>query len=378
MVQFSAELMASTPMTDKLLQSDPFDFSESNRKLFVDSFREVAAIHYDGHPTFQAFWKEAGIHPDDIQTEADLNRVPPLMVHLFKEHELVTGPRNKIALTLTSSGTGGQKSQIFLDQGSLDRVKKLAYRIHESLGMTTTEKVNYLCFTYDPSIAKDLGTAFTDELLTSFTGKKSVYYTFQWNDQKKEFFFNEPGTIETLRRFEAEKLPMRILGFPAFLHQVLNQFPDSFHFGPHSWVQTGGGWKGQADKEIPKQEFRKSVSSRLGLPVENMRDLFGMVEHGIPYVDCERGQMHIPNFARVLTRSPDGRKILKNGERGLLQLMCTYNTSYPAMNLLTTDWGRVGYCECKTPGPTLELLGRAGVSQSKGCAIKASEMLRQP
>lgn len=297
------------------------------------------------------------------------------MVHLFKERELCSVPRENIALTLTSSGTGGQKSQMFLSQRSLTRVKQLAFDIHKELGITSTEKANYLCFTYDPKVASDLGTAFTDELLTNFTDRGEVYYSFKWSEQKNEFYFDEQGVVDTLRRFEKSVLPVRILGFPGFLYKVINDADLWLTLPPHSWIQTGGGWKTLADEEIPKLEFRSFLSSRLGTPRENIRDMFGMVEHGIPYVDCRKGNLHIPNFARVYTRSPRTLEILPVGERGLLQFTCTYNDSYPAMNLLTTDWGRVGRCDCEINGPTLDVLGRAGVSKHKGCAIKAAELL---
>jgi hypothetical protein len=35
----------------------------------------------------------------------------------------------------------------------------------------------------------------------------------------------------------------------------------------------------------------------------------------------------------------------------------------------------VGECDCALGGPTLELLGRAGVTKHKGCAVKAAELL---
>jgi len=361
--------------TDRLFETNPFDFSPANRALFVESFRETAAAHYQGNAVFRAFWDDAGLKPESIQTEADLVKVPPIMVHLFKERELCSVPRDQVALTLTSSGTGGQKSQQFLSQRSLDRVKRLAYVIHRELGMVSDDKVSYLCFTYDPRIAKDLGTAFTDELLTSFTGINEVYYALQWNEKKSDFVFKAEGVVQTLKRFATLGHPVRILGFPAFLYKVLKEHDLRLHLGPKTWVQTGGGWKGFADEEIPKEDFRAFVAARLGMPPENIRDMFGMVEHGIPYCDCKRGKLHVPNFARVFIRAPRTLDVRPEGETGLIQFQCTYNDSYPAMSLLTTDYGRLGRCDCGLPGQTLEILGRAGVTKHKGCAVKAAELL---
>lgn len=363
--------------TEKLLQSDPFDFSTEAKRLFLESFRENAMNHYEKHEFTRKLWDKLKFHPSELKAEDDLCNVPGTMVHLFKEHEFCSVPRSELALILTSSGTGGQKSQQFLDKQSLDNVKRLAFTIHKSLGMASEKEYNYLCFTYDPQIANDLGTAFTDELLTNFTGKREVYYAIQWSDLKKEFSLNEEGVVETLKRFAASSAPTRILGFPAFLYEVILKHDIHLDLGEDSWLQTGGGWKGKADKEIPKNEFRKFIEERLGIPQTNQRDLFGMVEHGIPYVDCEKGHLHIPNYSRVYVRSPHDLSLRAKGERGLLHFLCSYNFSYPAPSLLTTDYGRIGTCDCGLGGDTLILEGRAGVSKHKGCALKALELLEK-
>lgn len=368
--------MSTHLKTLSLLESDPFDFSQKNKDLFLESFKENALFHYDHHKFTKKFWDKMGFHPNQLSNEADLEKVPGTMVHLFKEHELCSVPREELVLVLTSSGTGGQKSQQFLSQESLDNVKRLALTIHQSLGMANPKKYNYLCFTYDPAVANDLGTAFTDELLTNFTGKNEVYYAIQWHEDKKAFELNEEGVLETLRRFVTSDIPTRILGFPALLFEIIEKNNLKIDLGKDSWLQTGGGWKGKADKEIPKMEFRRFIEEHLGIPQKNQRDLFGMVEHGIPYVDCTEGNLHIPNYARVYTRSPRDLSLLPKGERGLLHFLCSYNFSYPAASLLTTDYGRVGTCSCGIKGDTLILEGRAGVSKHKGCALKALELLK--
>lgn len=360
--------------TLKLFETNPFQFSEENKKLFLASFREIAETHYNHHPYIKAIWDEQKKHPSQIATEEDLESAPFMMVSVMKERPWKSVPDAEIVLSLTSSGTGGQKSYQFLNQFSLNMVKLSALRLHEALGMVDELTYNYLCFTYDPVIANDLGTAFTDELLTSFTKKKEVYYAFQWDEGKKDFVFNKQQTWETLKRFSHSGFSTRILGFPAFLNQLLDDYTETLHLGEKSWVQTGGGWKGLADQEIPKQDFRKKVSQRLGLPETHIRDMFGMVEHGIAYLDCEWGNLHIPNYSRVYIRDPKTLSVLEEGQTGLIQFICTYNTSYPAFNILSTDYGCLKKCPCGK-GQVLVLKGRAGVTKHKGCAIKALEMM---
>ena len=357
--------------TEELLDSSPFDFSEKNKAFFLKSFIEMSQHHCDKDDYTNYIWKQKNLKPSDIEKESDLSNAPFILVNQFKENNFKSS--NDIVLTLSSSGTSGQRSVQYLDQRSLDSVKRLAFNIHRDLGITSDKKYNYLCFTYDPKSADDLGTAFTDELLTSFTKKNEVYYTFKYDEKIADFKMNEFEIVETLKRFEKSELPTRILGFPAFLYEIITKNNLQLNLGQDSWVQTGGGWKSKSDKEIPKEKFRKIISSSLGIPVKNIRDLFGMVEHGIPYVDCIEGRLRIPNYARVYIRDPETLKILPVGQPGLIQFICTYNSSYPAMNILTTDWGKLR-SEDSISEFSLEILGRAGIDKNKGCALKALEM----
>ena len=362
--------------TERLLESAPFEFTRDNDKLFFSSFQEMALHHYQHNAFFRALWNDRSLHPTQIQDSADLAKVPPMMVSLFKEFTFSSCPEDYIVLVLTSSGTGGQKSQQRLDRWSLENVKKLAFNIHQDLQLTSSQKYNYLCFTYDPAVAQDLGTAFTDELLTSFTERQEIYYAIKWDQGLNDFYFDLDGAVATLDRFARASEPLRILGLPAFLQQVLEKSNRQYHLGPDSWVQTGGGWKQQTGQLMDKSQFRSWVAKRLGIPPGNVRDMFGMVEHGIPYVDCQEGNLHIPNYARVVIRRPSDLAILPDDFEGLIHFFCTYNRSYPAMSLLSTDYGHLHSCGCNLGGKCLAIRGRAGVKKHQGCALSA-ERLRQ-
>lgn len=360
---------------EKLLQHRPFSFTAEDQQAFVDSFRATALWHVATCKEVAVLWKHFGIHPDSIRTETDLLRVPPILVTLFKEFNLCCVPESDIALTLGSSGTGGQRSLQHLNQQSLHFVKRLAYRIHEDLGICSDTAYNYICFTYDPNIAKDLGTAFTDELLTSFTGKQEVYYAIRPHPSTGEWFFDRELCQKKLWDFHESGLPVRILGFPAFLLDLMAHCRKLPVLGDRAWIQTGGGYKNQQNKDVGKTAFRDMVSSRLGVPLTQIRDLFGMVEHGIPYVDDASGNMRIPNYGRVFTRDPYTLEPLPDGEEGLLHFLCSYNSSYPASSLLSTDYGVV-HPDPDGRGKILTILGRAGVQRAKGCAIAAQELLK--
>ena len=105
--------------TDLLLDSNPFEFSSYSNELFFESLKETALIHYSNNNYFKFLWDKHNIHPLDINSQFDLSALPYTMVNLFKEFDIFSGAKEDIKLTLGSSGTSGQRSQIHLNQESL-------------------------------------------------------------------------------------------------------------------------------------------------------------------------------------------------------------------------------------------------------------------
>lgn len=359
--------------------SDAFVHCHATEVLFADAMRETLAWHRARCPEFAGFLEAKGLNDDSSVAPED---IPPLLVTIFKEHRLISIPDSKIKIELTSSGTGGQRSAIVLDKRSYDRILRVVDAIFGSLGLVNREEIaDYLCFTYDPRVAKNVGTAFSDKILTGLTRRGTVFYAIRWSEATGTFEFDLGMTVRRLLSFAGRGRPVRILGFPAYLWQVCDDLESRgkrLTLGERSFVITGGGWKIHKDREVTKELFKKRVSAVLGLPEQNIRDSFGMVEHGIPYVDCECGRLHVPVFARARVVDPETLKPLPDGEPGLLHLMTPYLSSYPSISLLTTDRARLaGDCPCGRSGKTLEILGRAGVAKHKGCAISALDLLKQ-
>jgi len=356
--------------TQELLSSDAFI---KNDDLFINSYKECYQKHIECSRYFKFLAKKYNFYPSSIGSLKDLVNAPFVNVDLFKWNDFSDSRYDKTILHLTSSGTNGQKSQNKLDQLSLDNVKLSARNIYQRLGLVSSDKYNYLCFTYDPQIANDLGTAFTDELLTSFTQREEVYYTFQWNEKRSDFVFNKEETYKKLIEFSNSEIPLRILGFPAHLNHLIDEFDIKLCLPENSYLLSGGGWKSSEKEKINKSDFRNKILNHLGIIHKNQRDLFGMVEHGIAYLEDDLGKMRIPNYSRVFVRDPHTLNLKPPGEIGLLQFVCSYNFSYPSFNILSTDWGRVLEDEY---GQYLELTGRAGVKKHKGCALSATRLMK--
>ncbi|MCX5791298.1 MAG: hypothetical protein NTY45_03635 [Elusimicrobia bacterium] len=373
--------LKSRAAIDALFETPAFEYSPGTSKAFCAAMRAALAFQGSRAPVLKALYKAEGFDPATVRTERDIAGIPYLFVSALKERDLTTLPISKIALELKSSGTSGQRSRMQLDKGSLMRVRRMAWKVFEGLGLTDLGHAHdYICFTYDPEVAKDLGTAWTDKLLSGFTKKGEIFYTFRWSRTKNDFYFDIEGAVSAMKKFEGSQSLVRLVGFPAFALKLTEEFRRRFgrypRLNPGSSVVTGGGWKTLADEAMDKKVYRKILADNLGIPVENVRDLFGMVEHGVPYVDCRLGNFHVPNYGRIIARHPGTLEPLGYDQTGLLQFITPYLTSYPSLSVLSSDFGLLRKrCACGLPGPVLEIKGRAGVTKLKGCAISAATML---
>lgn len=361
--------------------ASPSSRSDTADALLVDAARDAAHHHAARSPVIKALYDAAGFSPSEIATRADLARIPTLGVHAMKYHLLLSLPEDDAVLRLTSSGTKGQKTQIFLDAKSLSRAQDMLESLWSEQGFVDTTPTNYLLFVYDPAQAKDLGIAFTMRNQMRFAPARNSVYTIRRSGPDAPWEFDLAGTVAALRRYREEGAPVRILGMPSFLFDFLDALPhdEEFTLPPGSAVLTGGGWKAAEDKSITRAAFRALLSARLGVPADRIRDGYGMAEHCAPYMECAAHAFHVPAFCEVLVRDPITLAPVAEGESGLVNLITPFNSMMPTLSLLTTDVGRTRRkpCPCGQTSATFEILGRAGLTKHKGCALSAADLVRR-
>lgn len=335
---------------------------------------EAVAYHREHSKLFDGLCRIDGFQYSD---STDLSTIPHVIVTAFKERTLLSLPEEQIAHRFTSSGTGGAQSKIFLDQISFERQRFTRNSIVASYGLVSDQEVNYLCFSYDPESGGARGAAHTHTAYSSFAPARERFYAIAMGDDGQPHF-RAQECIEALKRFEQSGLPLRVTGFPAFGYATLTQISESLKFPPDSLMFSGGGWKLHTGQAVPFSEYVALVDRVLGIPASRIRDVYGMVEHGIPYLTCEHGNFHIPIYGRVWAVDPATLQPLPYGEVGLYKLISPYIRSQPSISVLSTDYGAVEKdCPCGRPGGVLRLAGRAGVKKYDGCAISAAQLLGQ-
>lgn len=371
----------ASPALERLMQApEPYTRTPGKDADFLAALDAGVRHHRARNAYFAARCAAAGL--ESVSVEADVWRVPPIFVNVLKHHELLSIDRADVALHLTSSGTTGQKSQIFFDEGSLKRglgSVETCFGANGVIDRATT--ADYVIFAHDPAHAPERGTSYTDHYMTGFTQKGELFYALKYDPALEDWRFDLEGTLDALERFAAGPNAVRVIGFPAFIHRVVAERArrglPPLALGPDAWVLTGGGWKSAEDEKIEKPRFVAEVSAGLGVPAERIRDGYGLVEHGLPYLECDRHRFHAPHFARAAARDVTTLEVLPDGEAGFLNLVSPYLLSMPQLSLLTSDLAVVGRgCPCGRTTEWIEILGRAGTRAAKGCAIAASELLK--
>jgi len=360
----------------------PYETTEELDTLFVQAMKEIVQWHSRHNSFFRRLLEMRGFGAEHIRSIEDCARIPFVLANFFKAHEQLSVPREQITQHLTSSGTTGQKSQMFFDDWSLRAPQRMIDFIFAFSGWITPETpTNYLLYSYETEPDSKLGTAYTDNFLCQYAPINTVHYALRrTGDGKHEF--DAYGCIERLQQFEKEGLPVRIFGFPAFLHFTLKRMAalnvPPLKLSVDSFVFLGGGWKGHADQAIDKLDLYRSVKNQLGIPDKRIRDGFGSVEHCVPYIECEFHQFHVPVWSRVFVRDVKTLAPLSYGARGFLHFVSPYITSAPACSVLMGDLASLHEahsCPCEMTTPYFQVHGRAGLSRNKSCAVAAAELI---
>lgn len=364
-----------------LTESPYLNFKESD-KDFVEAMKEIARWHQEHSSFYGELLKKENTDLENIKTLEDCLNIPHLWAHFFKQSEILSLKKEDVFLHLTSSGTTGQKSQIFFDEWTIRCAQKMVDEIFKFYQwIKPEEKTNYILFSYETESSSKLGTSYTDNFLCKYAPVHEVFTTLKLNGQGGHEF-DVFGTIDAFIRFANNKNPTRLFGFPAFLYFALERMealgipPVKMH--PESLVFLGGGWKSNADKEIKKEDLYALCEKMLGIPNDRLRDGFGSVEHCIPYVECEKHNFHVPVWSRVFIRDFETLKPLGFNQIGFLHFLSPYITSMPAHSVIMGDKASLhNDCSCSLKTPYFRVHGRAGVSKNKSCAMAASELLKK-
>jgi phenylacetate-coenzyme A ligase PaaK-like adenylate-forming protein len=351
-----------------------YEPSPERDALFTAALAETTRWHLERNAPYRRFCQSRGsVLERDPRTPGDLEHLPALAADVFKAFDLAT-LRHVRFFTVSSSGTAGRRTTIPLDVETVRRMWAMGEATFRAEGLFSDEPVDYVILAPDPRTSPGHGNAQFFQALTAAAPARETFHALV-PDSTGGLRFDVDGAAARLARCATARRPVRVLGLPALVVRLARCFAKGpVSLAESSLVLTGAGWKGEALSALPKAEVRELVSSAWGLPGHRLRDLYGMTEHAVHYLECREHRFHAPVFARVRVVDPlDGRPV-PDGETGVLHLMNPGFTTMPFHSLLTADVGRrVGACSCGRGTPAFEVIGRGGTSSFRGCAATTLE-----
>jgi phenylacetate-coenzyme A ligase PaaK-like adenylate-forming protein len=422
--------------SQKSIYNTPF---EKAKELRLNAIKYAFNYHFNNSSFYNRFCKDLEVRPEDIKDETDLLKIPlisdlffkvqpnnkdfvkwlkKIYVGEFPEIE-IKSKRNlfdntieelqKKEITLAySSGTSGNFSFIPRDKITWDRqmyvcscildmlpIKFLSDNYHIFwLGPNPTKTHLYigrltlmLLELFDESkieygINKEITTKVIQLLMGTGKGfrnkiKAGLAGPFIAHEQKKAF----DAIIKKLEKIEKNVSEIGIGGTPFFIEFLLSEIENrdlSFNFD-NGTVITAGGWKTFTGIKITTDKFRERIQKILGIPKDNCRDIYGMVECNALNISCEGHYKHIPHSILYPIVLDEESEPVGYDEWGRYAFLDPLSNSYPGFIMTGDKVKLLEHCPiCNRPGPVLEGdISRLGGVQDRGCGAVLASMFSE-
>ncbi|HWH01414.1 MAG TPA: acyl-protein synthetase [Pilimelia sp.] len=320
------------------------DLTHHHRRRCAPYARILAAT---GHP------RPHYAHPAEL---------PWLPVRLFKHHTLASIPDDEVFKVLTSSGTTGAPSRIYLDRAAAGaQSRHLAATLATVLGPRRL-----------PMLIVDSRSVVRDRRSFSARGAGVLGMATFGRDHVWVLDEHERVDLSAVRSFLSRHggAPFLVFGFTFLVWRHLYEVArDAGLDLSHGILVHSGGWKKLTDIAVDNAEFRRRLAADTGLT--RVHNFYGMVEQiGTIFLEGPGGgSLYCPDFADVVIRDPQTWRELPPGEPGLIEVLSTLPTSYPGHVLLTEDLGVVhGIDDGDWPGKRFSVLARLPRAEARGCS----------
>lgn len=355
---------------------DIYDHPGTDEK-FLRAMRENCMFQYQNCSEYRTILEQCKFHPNDLRTYDDLKRLPPLPTVYIKRNRLSSMQGKHFLFKTTSSGTSGKRSEVNFDFGAILCDLTMSLRCCGYYGLISPRPVNYLILGYQPHKSNQMG-VMKSAFLSTFLAP-AIHRAYALNYRDGGYHLDMDGLIEQLRRYERQRHPVRLIGFPSYLHFLMEELAKRglrLKLPKGSKVMLGGGWKQHYRQAVDKPSLYAEILEYVGIPENQIREVFSVVEHPIIYWDCPHHHFHIPVYSRVIIRDVQTLEPLPYGQMGLVNLLTPLLKSAPLMSIITDDLGVLhegASCGCGNPAPWLELIGRVGMTDIKTCAAGAED-----
>ncbi|MEU4559339.1 acyl-protein synthetase [Actinoplanes sp. NPDC023936] len=328
----------------------------AKEEILLKELSSLTSLHRERCAPYDRILSANGFH--EAASVADL---PWLPVRLFKTLELKSIPDDEVFKVLTSSGTTGDVSRIYLDKAAAaEQQRRLAATVQTVLGPKRL-----------PMLLVDTKAMLKDR--RSFSARGAGVLGMSTFGRDHVWALDNDGVVDldAIRGFLAKHgdQPFLIFGFTflVWLHLYEVARDNGLDLSNGILIHSGG-WKKLIDQAVSPDEFRARLA---GIGLTSVHNYYGMVEQiGTIFLEGPSGgSLYCPDFADVVVRDPETWAELPPGKPGLLEVVSTLPTSYPGHVLLTEDLGVVhGIDDGDWPGKRFSVLGRLPRAEARGCS----------
>ncbi|WP_286923907.1 MULTISPECIES: LuxE family acyl-protein synthetase [Lysinibacillus] len=349
--------------TQQLFQWDEEKVNELKGYLISQNFK----YHYENNSFYRMLCEDSGITPADVQSLDDIQKIPLIPVTSFKRpdsHLLLSTSLENIEFEMRSTGTSGIPSISRRDAETLNNCVFSIYAMYRE--MFAFSRGAGLFLFPSPEEMPEMGMVKVLNMLSGlFDATRCLV---------KRASFKPKEAIETLEKWQNIHT-CHIIGPPFLIYKLVNYLKtNNIHLklDQKTMIINLGGWKRFSGMEIPREQYNKECAEFLGIPEENIRDMYGLVESNILAIECEKHSKHVPPWVHFSLRNPKNlAEEVPQGKRGVLAIFDPTSLSYPGF-IQTEDLvylKKENTCECGRNGQKVVYLSRVAGAEIGCCAI---------
>lgn len=339
---------------DKLDPENAFSLDKNKKtELFLQALKEITSSHYRSLKYYQNILDSFLVNFDQINTCED---IPFLPARFFKDTQshCVDGR----GVTLSSSGTTGQKSYVYLDESDILLQKKVLYHIGKS----------FIGKERKPMIVLS-----NVENGTQLSAKSAGVLGFMLFGRNVKLVSNQDDFLAVLQNqinLYGDNLLIYGTTIDIYLKMIKCKYHNKIDL-TNSIVIMGGGWK-NSNIELSQKHINNALYENWG--IKKIFDFYGMAEQaGSIFFCCEHGNYHSSDYSNIIVRHPITFKPCQIGETGILQVLSSLPMRQPNHSILTEDYGMIlgeDDCPCGRMGKYFAISGRLQASSPKGCSYE--------
>ena len=323
------------------------EFIRGEGGTFDELAQELFAIQYERVHTYRRLCDLRGITPKNFRT------IPAVPTTGFRDLEITSLlPIDRTTVFHSSGTTSNQPSRHYHNSESLALYEE---SITHWFNQHLQPNQRMLALTPPPSQAPHSSLAY---MLQSVQSQEPC---FTGNAEKDVWIVDIDATLQSLRKNEA---PITLMG-TAFSFVHLCDAIEPLKLPAGSCVMETGGYKGRS-RELPKTQLHTLITTKLGVPPENIVCEYGMCELSSQAYDTVASQggtrrFHFPHWVRARIVSPENGDEIPLGETGLLEVIDLANAR-SVLAVRTSDLA-------VRHEDGFELLGRAPQAEPRGCSL---------